>query len=160
MHPGLIAEKTPDKAADIMAGSGRAVSYGELDRASNRGAHLFRALGLERGDVIAIFMENHPVYFQLCWAAHRSGLYYVCISSYLTAAEIEYILADSGARVFITSAAKAEAAAGLRLRMPGVGHRFMVDGAVPGYLAYEDAIAELPATPIADQSEGSGAWVD
>ncbi len=155
MHPGLIAEKTPDKAAYIMAGSGRAVSYGELDRESNRGAHLFRALGLERGDVIAIFMENNPVYFQLCWAAQRSGLYYVCISSYLTAAEIEYILADSGARVFITSAAKAEAAAELAHRMPGVDHRFMVEGAVAGYQAYEDAIADLPATPIADQSEGS-----
>ncbi len=155
MHPGLIAEKTPDKAAYIMAGSGRAVSYGELDRASNQGAQLFRALGLARGDVIAIFMENNPVYFQLCWAAHRSGLYYVCISSYLTAAEIDYILADSGARVFITSAAKAEASAELAHRMAGVDHRFMVDGTVAGYRSYEDAIAELPTTPIADQAEGS-----
>ena len=155
MHPGLIAEKTPDKAAYIMADSGRAVSYRELDHASNQGAHLFRSLGLARGDGIAIFMENHPLYFQICWAAHRAGLYYTCISSYLTAAEVDYIIADCGARVFITSTPKAEVAAELAGLLPGIAARYMVGGVIDGYEAYEDAVAAFPKTPIADEAEGS-----
>ena len=155
MHPGLIAEQTPDKPAYIMATSGVAISYGELDRASNRGAHLFRALGLERGDVVAIYMENNPFYFQLCWAAHRAGLYYVCISSYLTAAEVDYIVADCAAKVFITSEAKAAVAGELVQLMAGGEARFMVDGVIDGYQSYEDAVADLPATPIADEFEGT-----
>ena len=39
-------------------------------------------------------------------------------------------------------------------RMPGVQHRFMVGGTVPGFESYEDAVAAQPATPIADELEG------
>ncbi|MCG8689810.1 MAG: AMP-binding protein, partial [Minwuiales bacterium] len=155
MHPGLIAEKTPDKPAYIMAGSGRAVTYRELNEASNRGAHLFRSLGLKRGDGIAIFMENNVHYFQICWAAHRAGLYYTCISSYLTAEEVEYIVADCAARVFITSSAKQDVARDLAAGMPGVETRYMVDGTIDGFQAYEDAVADMPVTPIPDEAEGS-----
>ena len=155
MHPGLIAEKTPDKPAYIMAGSGRAVTYRELNEASNRGAHLFRSLGLKRGDGIAIFMENNVHYFQICWAAHRAGLYYTCISSYLTAEEVEYIVADCAARVFITSSAKQDVARELTAGMPGVETRYMVDSPIDGFQSYEDAVADMPTTPIADEAEGS-----
>jgi long-chain acyl-CoA synthetase len=99
MHPGIHAAETPDKAAYIMANSGQIVTYSELDEASNQGAHLFRGLGLELGDNIAIYMENNTAYLQVCWAAHRAGLYYTCISSYLTAEEVAFIVGDCGARV-------------------------------------------------------------
>ena len=107
MHPGIHAERTPDKPAYIMADSGEAVSYRQLNDASNQGAQLFRRLGLKPGDGVAIFMENNAAYFKLCWAAHRAGLYYTCISSHLTAPEVDFIVQDCGARVFITSAAQA-----------------------------------------------------
>ncbi|MCH2185525.1 AMP-binding protein, partial [Myxococcota bacterium] len=103
MYPGLIAQKTPDHPAWIMAGSGQIVTYGELDERSNRAAHLFYSLGLRRGDHIAFCLENHPRFFELCWAAQRSGLYFTAISSRLTPPEIEYIINDCGARVFISS---------------------------------------------------------
>ncbi len=76
-HPGVHAMATPEKAAYVMAGSGRVVTYRQLNDASNQGAQLFRALGLGHGDCIAIFMENNAAYLQICWAAHRAGLYYV-----------------------------------------------------------------------------------
>ena len=86
MHPGAQAEKTPDKPAYVMARSGRTVTYRELDEKSSQGAQLFRSLGLQPGDHIALCMENNEHYFQICWAAQRSGLYYTCISSRLSAA--------------------------------------------------------------------------
>src|SRR5229473_1335527 len=103
MHPGIHAKSNPDKAAYIMAATGKVVTYRALDDESNRAANLFRSLGLKVGDGIALFAENHPRYYQVLWAAQRSGLYYTAISSRLTAEEAAYIVNDSGAKVFITT---------------------------------------------------------
>jgi long-chain acyl-CoA synthetase len=155
MHPGIHAAEVPDKPAYIMANSGQVVSYRELNEASNRGAQLFRSLGLGLGDNIAIFMENNAAFLQICWAAHRAGLYYTCISSYLMAEEVAYIVGNCGARVFITSEAKAEVAAELDGLMPGVEARLMVGEAISGYLSYDREIAKQADGPIADEYEGA-----
>ena len=88
MHPGIHAKSNPDKAAYIMAATGKVVTYRELDDESNRAANLLRSLGLKTGDTIALFAENHPRYHQVLWAAQRSGFYYTAISSRLTAEEV------------------------------------------------------------------------
>src|SRR5215831_7386466 len=103
MHPKHHAKTHPDKPAYIMASSGETVTYGQLDRQSNRIAQLFRSLGLKARDHIAIFLENNPRFFEICWGAQRAGLIYTAISSRLTAAEVDYIVGDCGAKVFITS---------------------------------------------------------
>ena len=108
MYPAVHARTTPDKPAFVFAGSGRATSYRELDEGSNRCAQLLRALGLRRGDGIALCLENHPRYFEICWAAQRSGLYYTAVSSRLTTPEVEYIVNDSGAKAFFSSRALAD----------------------------------------------------
>ena len=154
MHPSIHARTTPDKAAYVMAGSGLAVSYRQLEEASNRLAHLFRRLGVGYGDRIALMLENHPRYFEICWAAQRAGIIYTAISSRLTAGEAAYIVGDCGAKVFITSMALAGQAAELLPRTPGVMARLMLDDAIDGYTPYEAAVADCPATPIADQAAG------
>src|SRR6202140_1000544 len=111
MHPGIHAKSNPDKAAYIMAATGKAVPYPGLDDESNRCANLLRSLWLKPGDTIALFAENHPRYYQVLWAAQRSGLYYTAISSRLTAEEVAYIVNDSGAKVFITTRAMADVVA-------------------------------------------------
>ncbi|MDQ1422761.1 MAG: long-chain acyl-CoA synthetase, partial [Acidimicrobiaceae bacterium] len=62
MFPGEHAAKNPDKAAYIMANSGEVVTYRQLDDAANRLSQLFRAIGLQPGDHVAICLENHPRY--------------------------------------------------------------------------------------------------
>ncbi len=94
MHPTLVAEKTPDKPAIVMAATGESLTYRQLEDRSNQGAHLFRSLGLKVGDGVAIFMENNIRFLEICWAAQRAGLYYTCVSSRLTAGEVEYIVKD------------------------------------------------------------------
>ena len=74
MYPGAHAKTTPDKPAYIMASTGDAVTYRELDERSNQLAHVFRDAGLQRGDAIALMLENHPRYFEILWAAQRAGL--------------------------------------------------------------------------------------
>ncbi|MBU6155830.1 MAG: AMP-binding protein, partial [Alphaproteobacteria bacterium] len=100
MHPSIHAQTQPGKPAFIMAGTGQAVTYRQLEDRSNQFAQLFRKLGLEVCDTVAIFMENNVHYLPLCWAAQRSGLYFTCISSRLTAGEVDYIVKDCNAKVF------------------------------------------------------------
>ncbi len=155
MHPADHAQTSPDKPAYIMAATGETVTYKDLNDRSNQGAQLFRKYGLKRGDAIAIFMENNARFMELCWAAQRSGLYFTCISSRLTAGEVEYIAGDCGAKLFITSAAMGSVVDELVDMMPGVEHRLMVGGTRPGYESFEDARDAMPAEPIADESAGT-----
>jgi len=155
MWPGAHAASTPNKAAWIMDESGEAVTYAELDARSNRLAQLFHARGLRFGDHIAFCLENSPRFLEVCWAAQRSGLVFTPINFHLTAEEMAYIAADCDAQAFITSAAHSAVAAQLRDRLPATVHtRLIVDGTVPGYERYEDAVAACPATPLTEQLEG------
>ena len=112
MHPRAHAETTPDKPVLVMVGSGRTVTFRELEDNANRTAHFFRSLGLGAGDVVAILLENMPEYFDLAWGGQRAGLYYVCISTKLTGGEVAYILADSGAKALFVSPTLAGAGLG------------------------------------------------
>lgn len=152
MHPGV---HDPDSIAYVMAGSGQRVSYAELEADSNRIAHLLRDLGLERGDGIAICLENHPAFLKICWAAQRAGIYYTAISYRLQADEVEYIVNDCGAKVLIASHELADTFAGLRGKLVNEPVCFMLDGTVEGAESLEQAIATKPVEPIADQSHGT-----
>ncbi len=154
MFPGAHALTTPDKPAYIMASTGKTVTYKELNDASNQVAQMLWALGLRRGDSIAIMMENNPQYFVICWAAQRSGLQYTAASSRLTVGELEYIINDCGAQAFFTSYEKRELATAVRPLIPNVKGTYVVDGAVDGYESLEDAMARFPADPIAEECEG------
>ena len=95
MYPGAHAATRPEHPAVIMAGSGEVVTYRQLDDRSNQLARFWRERGLVAGDHVAIFSENQPRFFEVMWAALRSGLYVTTINSYLSAEELGYILDDS-----------------------------------------------------------------
>lgn len=154
MHPGIIAAQSPDKIAYTMADSGERITFSELEATANQGARLFRSLGLKQGDHIAILLENHTRFFQLCWAAQRSGIYYTAISWRLQQEEVEYIVNNCEASVFITSHERRAVVEPLIDKIPGVQHWYMIDGVAPGFESWEDAIAQMPETPIEDQAEG------
>ncbi len=154
MHPSLHAKIQPDKIAYQMAGSGEAITYGQLEERSNRGAHLFRSLGLKAGDHIALLVENRLAFMEICWAAQRSGLYFTAISLYLTPEEIAYIVNDCGARVVITSERCAEVVEGLLSNALDAPIFYMIDGRRPGFGDWNRALAAQPVTPIADQIAG------
>ena len=153
-HPCHHALATPDKPAYVMARTGETVTYRQLEERSNQGAHLFRSLGLKRGDSIALMMDNNARYFEICFAAQRSGLLFTAMSSRLSTQEAEYILADCGAKALIVSASLAAQAADLLGKNPQVRTRYSVNGALPGYPSWEAARDAQPVTRIADESAG------
>ncbi|WP_302479989.1 acyl-CoA synthetase [Sphingomonas bacterium] len=138
----------------IVMGTGGVTTFAELETESNRFARLFRRLGLNAGDVLAVCVENRPEFLQAACAAMRSGLTFVPISAKLTAAEIAFIVVDSGAKALLTS--------------PGIGDTFptlpslltkitlvSIGPARPGFTSWPDERTDLPAAPIADEAVGS-----
>lgn len=152
MHPFRHALATPDKAAVIVAETGAVTTYAALDAASNRVAQLLRAKGLQAGDRIALLIENVPEFYALIWGAQRAGLLFVCISTKLTTSEIDYILTDSESAVLVASANLAAVAEPLSATVA----RYSLGGNITGFTSWDDAVAAMPAIPIADETAGIG----
>ncbi len=155
MHPFHHAAATPDKPAFIMADTGETVTYRQLEDRSNQVAQMLRALGLKAGDHIAILLENHPRFFEVCWGAQRSGVIYTAISTRLTVGEAAYIVKDCAAQVLITSKANQALAQSLLATTDGLKARLMMDGVIDGFTPYESTLAHYPATRIADETTGT-----
>jgi long-chain acyl-CoA synthetase len=155
MYPGTFAKSAPDRPAVIMGGTGEVVTYRQLDERSNQLAHLLRERGLGPASVLAVCMENNASYHVAHWAARRSGMYLVPVNHHLTAAEVAYIVNDSGAQALIASAATAELAAQLTTDLiPGVRTRLILDATLPSWENLHEATAGRPTSPIADEMEG------
>ena len=160
MYAAQHAEEHPDRPLFIMGDSGTVVTYAQFEAGANRLAHLFRARGLQRLDHVAFFMENNPRLLEAEGAAERTGLYFTCINSYLSVDEASYVVNDSKARVFVTSAAKQEVACKLPPLCPKVESWLITDvplGApVPaGFERYEDALSAYPSDPVPDEQLGA-----
>ncbi len=156
MYAAAHARLHPDQPMVIMEPSGEVITFSEHEARANRLAHLFRDRGLVRGDHVAFLVENNARYFELIAAAERSGLYFTCINSHLTADEVAYIVDDCDAKVLIASAATRDAALGAARVAPKVETFLMIDaeGDDGPFVPYARAVAELPSGPIADESLG------
>ena len=157
MYPGAHAIDRSDQPAFIMASTGEAVTYAELEARTNRLAHLLRANGLRIRDHYAIFMENNSRYLEACGAGERAGLYYTCVNSFLNAAELAYIINNSESKVLITSRACQEVAREAIRGCPELSLCLLVDGTVDDgpFVDFETATAGFPDTPIEDECLGS-----
>ena len=155
MYPGHWATVFPDKPAVIDAATGAVRTYGELNDRSNRLAQLMWARGLRPGHHVSILMENNLAYFDVVWAAMRSGLYLTTVNRYLTGEEAGYIVDNSESQVLVTSRALAEVATEIKPHAPRCTTYLMVDGAVDGFEDFEAAIEAHPAEPLAEEPAGS-----
>jgi long-chain acyl-CoA synthetase len=157
MYPGKHVATRGNKPAFIMAQTGEAVTYAELEARTNRLAHLLRACGLQRLDHYAIFMENNARYIECCGAGSRAGLYYTCVNSFLTPDELAYIVNNSESKVLITSAARRDVAVVALKQCPRVGVGLIVDSPSDGWRLQnlDNATAAYPIAAVADESLGT-----
>jgi len=77
------------------------MSYTELDQHSNRFAATLAARGLRAGDRIAYLGKNNALFFPVFFGCLRSGVVLVPINFRCSAAEIRFILENSGSRLLI-----------------------------------------------------------
>ncbi|HEY6557724.1 MAG TPA: acyl-CoA synthetase [Polyangiaceae bacterium] len=97
-----FAEQQPSALA-VVEPNGREVLAGELLASANQLVHGLRALGLRKGDVVAVALPNCVEMLEVFMAAAQAGWYVAPLNWHLTAKEIAYILQDSEAKAFIAS---------------------------------------------------------
>ena len=154
MHPITHAQTSPDKVALIDADTGKTVSYRQLDELANQGAHALRHLGLKRGEVVAVLLDNGFDIFDIAWAAQRSGLYLTSISTKFTASDVRYIVEDSGARVLIASDRLSSIAVAALDHLPRV-RGFAATTEFAGLQGWKALRDSQPTAAIPDQSAGT-----
>ncbi len=155
MYPGTHADRTPAKAAVVVAETGRVVTYAELDERSTRLADVLARQGLRRGDHIAFVADNTPEVFEVYWAALRSGLYVTGVNNHLTPAEAAYVVADCGATVLLASAGAGDLARDTARLCPDLTLRLAWGGPVEGFDDYGTALAAASAQRPAHEPAGT-----
>ena len=101
------AASAPDRVA-VRVPEGRDWSYGDLARAARGLAGGLAALGVGRGDRVAIVMPQDPLVLVAHFAAMRLGAVSLPLFTLFGVDALRYRLADSGAKVILAAAEEAD----------------------------------------------------
>jgi acetyl-CoA synthetase len=123
-------------------GETRALAYWDLLQAANRLANALAALGVARGDRVALILPQRPETIIVYLAAWQMGAIAVPLSFLFGPDALEYRLADSGAKVAVVDAQTLPGLVAVRERLPALTHVIGVAGARgTGILDWEDTLA-------------------
>lgn len=102
-----LAEVLSDLARDrgerdfIVQQDGTRTSVAEIDALSVRVAAWLAARGVGRGDLVAVWLPNHPIWMGLFFGCARLGATLVSVNPRYRKAELEHLLSKSGARLLV-----------------------------------------------------------
>lgn len=150
-----IAAATPDRPAALIAATGEALTFRELDRASIALARVLRANGLGFEDKVAILMENCLEYFVAMWAIRRAGMYIVPVNWHLTSDEVMHIVTNSGARAIITTPKLVDQAAASIAGNETVVSRLTTGPDEQGFRSIAHALSSTDDVPDPGERDGA-----
>ena len=131
------AAQSPDNIA-IIEDDGTQHTAGAVLAACNQVVHGLRALGLSKGDTVAVVMPNSAAVLEVALAAGQAGMYITPVNHHLTAAEIGFILQDCAAKAVVCGEAYADATrSGLAETAVPPEARFVL-GTAEGFRPYAD----------------------
>jgi fatty-acyl-CoA synthase len=107
------SELRPLKTALVFEGN--QISYLELHQKVNRACCWLQSLGIEKGDRVAVMLNNCPEFLELFLACSRMGALFVPINYRLAAPELDYTLTNSRPRLFVFGEEFAEIVLSLEL---------------------------------------------
>ncbi len=93
------AELTPGKPAIIF--EDRTISYKELCRRADRTSCWLQSIGIEKGDRVAVMLNNCLEFLDLFLACSRLGAIFVPINFRITSPELDYFIKNCRPRLFI-----------------------------------------------------------
>lgn len=114
------AQLTPNRLAIRDAIVGRDVTYAAWNVQANQTANYLRALGVARGDRVAVYATNSMDYLDVWMACGKIGAILQNVNWRLTPRELEGLLQDAAPRVLVYSDAFLDAVNALRPRLPSV----------------------------------------
>ena len=153
MQPAVWAELTPDRVA-IYDYTGQDRTFGELNANANRVARLLRGAGLQAGDAVALACSNRAEFCDVLLGALRVGLRLTPVNWHLTGDEIAYVVQDCEAKAFFADTRIAKAAETAAAQCPNLVLKAAIDGPVAGFEGYDDLIAPLDGSDLADPVRG------
>ena len=120
-----------------------------FDVAAKLADRLVTDAGVQKGDRVAIAMRNFPEWIATFWATAAAGAIVVPLNAWWTGPELEYALADSGARVLVADAERAERL-GPHLAATAVETRIVARGAADGWVPFDEVVAASDAAELPD----------
>ena len=139
-------QRTPDAEALYEPDTQRRWSYARLDARANRLARALMAMGVERGDRVAVLAHNCGEQFELLFACGKIGAVHTPLNWRLAQSELAGVLGDAEPRVLFHDDAHAELAAQLHLKHVRFGAQY--EDLLAG--AGTDAPADWPAASLED----------
>jgi fatty-acyl-CoA synthase len=165
----LVTERRPETDALVYADRGLRYSYKEFNEVVERCARALIALGLEKGDHVAVWGQNVPEWVTLQFATGKTGTVLVTINPAYKANELRYVLEQSDAAVlFLTEGVKdvnfveilqravpdlAEAESGEIEGLPHLKNVVLIGdeaGSVPGLTPYREFVRGAEDVPEED----------
>ncbi len=144
----LSAERRPD-AVSLVAGS-QALSYGALHQAVTAFASGLMALGVQRGERVAVYLEKRVEMVTACFGSAAAGTVFVPLNPLLKAEQVAYILQDCGVRVLVTSPERLALLAPVLAACRTLKHVVLTDAGAPTSSLPVPLPVPLPCTPWAD----------
>ena len=132
------AKKNPDKVGLIFEDT--ELTFAEIFRRMNQLANAMLALGIAKGDRVAILSKNCPEYLEFYFASTMIGAVPVGINYRLVDTEVEFIANDSEAKLFFVNVEYAQTVLGIRDRLAATRY-VSIGGAIEGMQDYESLIA-------------------
>lgn len=129
-----------DKIAAIMSSSGISLSYGRLDACSRKLANRLDRAGLQKGDRVAIVLENNLEWFVAQWGVRRAEMFFVPVNWHLAPVEIRHVIANSESRAIIASAMTKALVAEAITGLDNVILKLSVGGTGDGFTDFENEI--------------------
>ena len=124
------------------SGATTTLSFGELQRQANRFANALAALGVGRGDKLAIMLPQRPETAVAHIACYQLGAVAVPLSFLFGPEALEYRLQNSEAAVAVVDPASLPNLAPIRDRLPGLRHAIGVAGARESWLLDWDRLLQ------------------
>jgi long-chain acyl-CoA synthetase len=129
----------PNRTATIFESQRR--TYRELGERVASLASALQALGVKRGERVAIYLLNSPEFLEVCYACFEIGAVVVPLNTRLAADELVFILNDAECAAFITDDSLLPLAASFKPRLQGI-RNFVAIESDDGFDDYESLIAE------------------
>ncbi|MCF6316605.1 MAG: AMP-binding protein [Marinosulfonomonas sp.] len=126
------AAHDPDRVALIHLsadGSKQRWTYGMFERAACRLANAFAARGLQRGDRLAILLQQGPAVLISHFAAYKLGAVALPLFTLFGEEALAYRLADSGAKIVVTDGDNLAKVMALRGGLPDLAEVYSIDPA-------------------------------
>ena len=93
------AELKPERAAVIF--EDQIISYQELCARADRTSCWLQSIGIEKGDRVAVMLNNCPEFLDLFLACSRLGAIFVPINFRVTSIELDYFITNCRPRLFV-----------------------------------------------------------